>query len=216
MPDEHFVGFLRNVSSIIGNEIAYLKTLTVVRQITTSSGDVPITNEIIVQAFRELNKEAGDFLGSFPKVKNYRTKNPNEVQHCHAYGEDPALHIMRTGQTIKAFDFSGERTRTMQEKFTRQVLRADFGCMDLGIDEEAKSLGPAHRKIRYDMQKDPFVVNTQSKLVDLAKRRNGLVISTNNQQRIVRLGSRAGSSRDVAPLACRAGFLEGEKKSDLS
>ena len=75
--NDHFVGFLGNVSSSIDNEIAYLKTLTLVRQITTSSGDVPITNEIIVQALRELNKEAGDFLGSFPKVKNYRTKNPN-------------------------------------------------------------------------------------------------------------------------------------------
>ena len=106
---------------------------------------------------------------------------------------------MKTGQTIKAFDPSGERTRTMQEKFTRQVLRAAFGCMDLGTDREAKSLGPAQRKIRYDMQKDPFVVNTQRKLVDLAKRRHGLVISTDNQQRIVRPGSRAGSSTDVAP-----------------
>ena len=88
------------------------------------------------------------------------TKDPNQVQNFYAYGEDPALHIMRAGQTIKAFDVSGERTRTRQEKFTRQVLRAAFGCMDLGTDEEAKRLGPAHRKIRYNMQKDPFVVNT--------------------------------------------------------
>ena len=57
-PDLHFVGFLGNVSSSTNNQIAYLKTLTLVRQI----GDVPITNEIIVQALRELNEEADDFL----------------------------------------------------------------------------------------------------------------------------------------------------------
>ena len=94
--ENQFVGFLGNVSSSIDNQIAYLKTLTLVRQIITSSGNVQITNEIILEALRDLNAEADDFLGSFPEVKCYVTKDPNQVQNCYAYGEDPALHIMKT------------------------------------------------------------------------------------------------------------------------
>ena len=101
-PENHFVGFLGDASNSVQNQIAYLKTLTLVRQI----GDVQITNEVILAAIRELNAEAKFLLGSFPQVRRYVTLNPNTIQDCYAYGEDPALHIMRAGQTIKAFDLS--------------------------------------------------------------------------------------------------------------
>ena len=44
----HFVGFLGNASTTLSNEIQLLKTYTLVRQI----GDVPISNEVILQAMR--------------------------------------------------------------------------------------------------------------------------------------------------------------------
>ena len=66
---------------------------------------------------------------------------------------------MRAGQTIKAFDLSKNPARTMRQKFTMQVLRAAFGCMDMGTDEQARSLGPAHRRVRYQMLNDPDVIS---------------------------------------------------------
>ena len=111
----------------MSNEIQLLKTYTLVKKI----GDVPISTEVILEALNELNEESDRHLGAFPQVKSYRAKNPNTVQHCHAYGENPALSIMKTGKLLKAFDFSDIAVRTMSEKFTHRVLQFTFGCMDL-------------------------------------------------------------------------------------
>ena len=180
-PRYHFVGFLGDTSNSIHNQIAYLKTLTLVRVIATSNGNVEVTNEVILAAIREFNAEAEFFLGSFPQVKKFISLNPNTVQNCYAYAEDPVLHIMSAAQTIRAFDLSEKPARTMQPKFTMQVLRAAFGCMDMGTEVQAKSLGPVHKKIRYEMLSDPVVINMQKRIRDLATH------------------SRAGSSTDAAP-----------------
>ena len=68
--ENHFVGFLGDASNSVHNQIAYLKTLTLVRQITTPSGDVQITNEVILAGIREVNAEAECFLGSFHKSRD--------------------------------------------------------------------------------------------------------------------------------------------------
>ena len=44
----HFVGSLGNASTTVSNEIQLLKTYILVRKI----GDVPISNEVILQAMR--------------------------------------------------------------------------------------------------------------------------------------------------------------------
>ena len=101
-----------------------------------------------MQALRDLNEEADNFVGVFQQVRTYRTKNPNEVQHCHAYGEDLVLSIMKTGQTIRAFDLSDTRLRSMNEKFTRKVLKSAFGCMDLGTEKDAAKLTKLQNKVK--------------------------------------------------------------------
>ena len=77
-PNHHFVGFLGDTSNSIHNQIAYLKTLTLLRQI----GDVQINTEVILAAISELNTEANFCVGSFPQVKTFACKNPNTVQDC--------------------------------------------------------------------------------------------------------------------------------------
>ena len=51
------------------------------------------------------------------------------------------------GAIITAFDFSDNPAATMQPKFTMRVLRAAFGCMEMGTDEQAMSFGKVHKKI---------------------------------------------------------------------
>ena len=111
-----------------------------VRVIATCHGDVEVTNEIILAAICEFNAEANGFLGSFPQVKKFISKNPNTVQNCYAYAEHPSLHLTMVGAIITAFDVSDNPAPTMQPKFTMRVLRAAFGCMEMGTDEQAMSL----------------------------------------------------------------------------
>ena len=178
---DHFVAFIGDAPDDLTNDIQLLKSLTLVRQI----GDIDITTEVILDALRELNEEAENHLGGFPRVRSYRAKDPSEVQgSCFAYGEDPTLSIMKTGAIVRAFDLSTVKVRTMTEKFMRRIIKTIFACMDLepkGVKFSAKQ-----NKVLYHMMSDPVVREFRQRLVDVANRAQAVP-------------AMAGSSADASP-----------------
>ena len=105
---------------------------------------------------------------------------------------------MKTGQVIRAFDFSDVGVRTMTEQFTFTVLEFAFGCMNLGTDEDAARLSKKQRRIRYYMMSSPVVRDMQKILVTLAKSQMHEALSSDVQQRLAP-PNMPGSSTDVAP-----------------
>ena len=76
------------------------------RTFVTQIGDVPIDNEIILQALAEFNAEAEGLLGVFPDVQYFATKDPAEAG-VHHYSESQHLSILTVGTPIRALDLRG-------------------------------------------------------------------------------------------------------------
>ena len=49
-----------------------------------------------------------------------------------------------------------------------RVLSAAFGCMDMGTDVQAVSVGPAHKKIRSKMLQDPIATRVRRRILEMA------------------------------------------------